>query len=204
MRTLRDVLREADPVRHEPPRHSRGSELRRIFLAATLGRTSRRAASPRVHSRVAAVAIGIAIIAVLAAAPRSWWGGGVTLQAAVRFEVHLAETDPAPGLREMKIGERILYLHLDPVVTNEDISSASVISDRNASAFDVAIVFTAQGAEKMRAATTGHRGLPMAILIDDQLVAAPVIDSPIDRDALITGNFTKQEAERIANGVTIR
>jgi preprotein translocase subunit SecD len=92
----------------------------------------------------------------------------------------------------------------EPVVTNEDISSASGIPDPDASAFDVEISFTAEGAEKMREATTKHMGQPMAILIDGQVVAAPVVKATIGSRALITGKFTKQEAERIANGVTIR
>ena len=51
------------------------------------------------------------------------------LQAAVRFEVRLAEDRPAPGLREAKVSgsDRSVYLHDEVIVTNSDIAAARVI-----------------------------------------------------------------------------
>ena len=39
----------------------------------------------------------------------------------------------------------------------------------------------------------------MAILLDGRVVAAPVVRSPIGRSALLTGNFTRAEAEAIVS-----
>jgi RNA polymerase sigma factor (sigma-70 family) len=40
--------------------------------------------------------------------------------------------------------------------------------------------------------------------IDGAVVMAPVVRSPIGDSAMITGNFTRAEAERIAGGMTVR
>jgi preprotein translocase subunit SecD len=41
----------------------------------------------------------------------------------------------------------------------------------------------------------------VAILIDGQVVASPSLKSAIRSSALINGNFTRSDAERIANGM---
>ena len=57
------------------------------------------------------------------------------------------------------------------------------------------------GAERMRQATTTHLGRPVAILVDGGVVIAPVVRSPISDSAVISGNYTRAEAERIADGI---
>ena len=51
------------------------------------------------------------------------------LQAAIRFEVRLAEDKPAPGLREAKLSgsDRSVYLHDEVIVTNSDIAAARAV-----------------------------------------------------------------------------
>jgi preprotein translocase subunit SecD len=127
------------------------------------------------------------------------------LQAAVRFEVKLAEDKPSPGLREVKASgaAQSVYLHKQAVVTNSDIASAYVVPDNTAGQYAVTIGFNASGAKKMLRATTTHIGKPMAILIDGQLAMAPLVRSPVSTSAVVTGSFTKTEAERIANGIRL-
>jgi preprotein translocase subunit SecD len=60
------------------------------------------------------------------------------------------------------------------------------------------------GARKMRDATASHVGRPIAILIDGNVVMAPTLRDPISADALITGDYSRAEAERIVNGISIR
>jgi preprotein translocase subunit SecD len=130
------------------------------------------------------------------------WSPGIRdVHAAVRFEVRLAEYRPAPGLREAKISgtDRSIYLPDEVVVTNGDISAARSV--RVGSQYYVMVKFTASGAEKMRVATREHIGKPLAILLDGQVIMAPVLRSPIDTSAQITGNLTKTDAERIVKGI---
>ena len=67
--------------------------------------------------------------------------------------------------------------------------------------FGVSVPFLAAGAERVRQATATHIGRPMAILIDGVVVMAPVVRSPIGDSAVISGNFTQTEGERIVNGI---
>lgn len=150
---------------------------------------------------VAAIVVGI-----MAVGSQIWSPGGATLQAAIRFEVRLAEDRPSPGLREARVAtsDRVVYLHQEIIVTNDDIEQSSVIQGDGPSRFGVGVQFNAAGTQKMRQATANHVGRPVAILIDGEVVTAPVLRSPISTSAVISGDFTKTEAERIVNGIGLR
>jgi preprotein translocase subunit SecD len=126
--------------------------------------------------------------------------------AAVHFEARLADESPASGLREARVAgsDRTVYLHKEVIVTNADIAAARVIPGRGPAEYSVGIEFKASGAEKMRAATGNHIGKLLAILLDGQVVMAPVLRSPIGASARITGNFTRPQAERIVNGIQVQ
>jgi preprotein translocase subunit SecD len=149
---------------------------------------------------VAAFVVGICLLGY-----QVWVRGTTPVLAAVRFEVRLAEDRPIPGLVVAQVADsgRVIYLHPETVVSNDDVAQGWVV--RNGSpGFDVAVRFLASGAERMRQATTTHVGRPLAILIDGTVVLAPVVRSPIDDSAFISGNYTRAEAERIANGIVRR
>lgn len=135
-----------------------------------------------------------------------WSPAGTTLQAAVRFEVRLAEDQPTDGLREVRLAgsNRVIYLHQETIVTNDDIAHSSLVQGDGPTRFGVAVRFNAAGTQKMLAATTSHVGGLMAILIDGEVVAVPILRGPIGASAVISGDFTKAEAERIVNGISIR
>lgn len=145
--------------------------------------------------------LGAAAIALLFLGEKVWSPLIRDVHAAVQFEVRLAEDQPAPGLREAKVAgtERSIYLHDEIVVTNADIATAQLI--RAGSVYNVGIEFNTSGAEKMRVATRKHIGKPVAILLDGQVIMAPVLWGPIDNSAQIAGNFTKAEAERVVTGI---
>ena len=50
-------------------------------------------------------------------------------------------------------------------------------------------------------ATQGHIGKPIAILVDGQVVTAPTVRAAISTTGVISGDFTKAEADRIAAGI---
>lgn len=204
MRTVKDVLRDADPLLHEPDRLALERErLRQAVIAAGSGVTTR--SSERVRARlglwvtVALLAIGSTVLG-----SRIWLHGSATLQAAIRFEVRLAEDRPGAGLIEARVADRVVYLHPEIIVTNGDIAQSTVIPGDGPSRFAVSVQFNAAGARKMRQATAGHVGRPVAILIDGNVVMAPTLRSPIGASAVITGDYTRAEAERIVNGIGLR
>lgn len=206
MNTLSDLLRDADPLRHEPHGMTGDRDrLRQAIVGAAADVST--ASSPWIRTRVALLAtVALTVLGLVAVGSQIWPHGRATLQAAIRFEVRLAEDQPAAGLREARVGGsgRVVYLHPEIIVTNDDIARSSVVQGGGPSRFGVGVQFNAAGAEKMRQATASHVGRLMAILIDGEVVAAPILRGPISSSALISGDYTRAEAERIVNGIGIR
>ncbi|MCQ2389473.1 MAG: hypothetical protein MJ138_07150, partial [Kiritimatiellae bacterium] len=93
-------------------------------------------------------------------------------------------------------------------ITGEYLTSAKV--DREPSGkLAIAFSFNAQGAKLFSQVTRNYvahgpknntdRGRQLAIILDDVLVSAPVIQSEIGARGQITGSFTAAEAQRLAN-----
>ena len=201
MINIRELLQDADPLRRESePSHEQRDVQRRAMLDAASSVQSRKDAASKSRAKLLA-AFAVIVIIGLFLGERMLSPVIREVHAAVRFEVRLAEDQPAPGLRELRVSgtDRSIYLHDEVVVTNSDISSARAISAR--SGYDVFVEFNASGAEKMRVATGEHIGKPVAILLDGQVVMAPVLRSPINTSAEIDGNLTKSDAERIVKGI---
>lgn len=201
MKTIKQLLMDADPLRHEPAALPQRDLRRQAIVAAASGGA---AVAGRARIRLARLGImTIVVIGILVLGSR-WWPSMVfESYAAVRFEVRLAEVGPAPGLREAKIAgtDRSVYLHEEVVVSNVDIARAEIIDGGVPSQFGVSVHFTAEGAEKMRVATQHHIGRPVAILVDDEVVVAPVLRAVIGASAVINGNYNRDQAERIVNGM---
>ncbi len=206
MKTVRDLLRDADPLRHEPHRLERERDrLRQAAIAGASGVTT--PSSAWFPASIALpVTVVLIVVAIVAVGPQLWPQEGSTLQAAMRFEVRLAEDQPSPGLREARIdgSDRVVYLHEEIVVTNDDIARSSVVQGDGPSRFSIEVQFNTAGTRKMRQATTSHFGRPMAILIDGDVVLAATVKAVISDSALITGDFSRARAERIVNGIGIR
>jgi hypothetical protein len=204
MKTLPELLREADPLDDEPRRsvqHRRSSRQEILDSPDVVEELPHRRAV-----MAAMVAMVVLALAGLTAGSRYWSRLAVDVVAAVRFEVRLAEDTPGNGLREVVIdgaGRRI-YLHRETVVTNSDIAQAQVVQGDAASAFNISVTFNADGAAKMARASQGHIGRPLAILLDGEVVMAPVLRRAITTSAMISGRFTRAEAERIVAGIVGR
>ena len=198
MKTVRDLLRDADPLVHEPEwTEAERRSSRQAVLAAP-----RRAGRPLPRT-IAAAVVALACVATVAAATRIWPHAAVVQAAAVRFEVRLAETAPAADLRESAATQSgaTVYLHRDAIVTNGDIDRARMVQTSDVPEFSVLVELTAEGAAQMRRATAQHIGKPLAILIDGEIVTAPTLRGPIDTSAVIDGHYTREEAERIVAGI---
>jgi preprotein translocase subunit SecD len=151
--------------------------------------------APLTRSAAAAAA---ALLCCAALAP---WAASAD-KPAVKVEFRRAEVKPAEGLTEATVSgtEQKVYLHKVAELTNEDIAGASVVTDKSkASVVDVEL--TKEGRRKLARLTKEHQGKPLAVLIDGKVIAAPVVRDEIDGNARISGNFTKEEAERIAKGI---
>jgi|RhiMetdeSRZDD1v2_1073273.scaffolds.fasta_scaffold79234_3 SecD-like export protein len=198
MKTLAEILRDADPVASEPRRSAHERRIRRQAIL-----DASRVADDIPRRRTARATIVALAIAAIAVTSFGWWRIAIEAVAAVRFEARLAEETPTLELREVLIAgtNRKIYLHAEPVVANRDIAQARVVPGSSASTFGVAITFTPEGAAKMRRATENHVGRPLAILLDGEVASAPVLRSPISTSAIISGDYTRAEAERIVGGI---
>ena len=133
------------------------------------------------------------------------WSGNPADRLSALFDAH-HDRLYRPGLREARIAgsDLVVYLHQEIIVTNDEIAQSSVVQGAGPSRFGINVQFNTAGTQKMRQATASHVGRPVAILIDGEVVAAPVLRSPISTSAVISGNYTKAEAETIVNGIGIR
>jgi preprotein translocase subunit SecD len=46
-----------------------------------------------------------------------------------------------------------------------------------------------------------HKGKPLAVLVDGKVIGAPIVKAPFSGRALITGNFTKEEVDKLLRGI---
>ena len=199
MSTVSDLIRQSDPLSHEPiwsPQVRQRARQKVLQRAADVTPSIRLI---RTGVALAVVTLCLAFVAAAAIIPRVW-APLVQAQASVRFEIRLAEDAPAPGLQPVAGAGGTIYLHRDAVIGNIDIATARVTT-RSPTGFSVDVTFTPRGTEKILQATRNHIGRSVAILIDGQVVASPSVKSAIRSSAEINGNFTRADAQRIASGM---
>ncbi len=202
MNRIRDLLQEADPLRveSEPSATDRSRQRRTILAAAANAPLT--ATEP--HSRIPTY-LSIMLIAFVAfvVGLRLWTPFINDAQAAVRFEVRLAEQNPAPGLKAKAVKGGTIYLHEEVIVTNSDIAQAEVVPQPGGSQYAIMVTFKPAAARKIQMVTEQNIGKRIAILIDDQVVTAPIIREATGEAAKLD-SYTKEEAERIVAGMKIR
>lgn len=205
MKIVSNLLRQADPLNDDSQRldEERDRIRRTVVAAASVAEPLSAGLAPPRRVALGAAAALAAVLIVVGLLVGS--GGRGTVQAAVRFEVRLAETQPVPGLIVARVVDsgRTIYLHPEMIVTNDDIAQSWVLQD-GPDRFGVSVELLEAGAQRMRQATAAHLGRPVAILIDGEVVAAPVLRAAISNSAVISGDFTRAEAERIADGIGMR
>ncbi len=121
----------------------------------------------------------------------------------VTLEFRIAEDEPAPGLTELVFeptGERF-YLHDEVLVDQSDVDSAvAVMQDGR---WAVEVVLTSVGTHRFEELTERNMGKRCGIVLNGHLVSAPRIVAPIRVGrAIVTSEFTEEEARRVARGLS--
>ncbi|WP_170428178.1 protein translocase subunit SecD [Ruegeria arenilitoris] len=108
-----------------------------------------------------------------------------------------------PGIGEKiipSIDENGIFYTVEsaPVVTGEELVDAQPSFDQNGRPA-VSFRFNTSGARKFGDYTLENIGQPFAIVLDDEVISAPVIQSHIPGGSgIITGNFTVEESTNLA------
>ncbi|MGI9367763.1 MAG: protein translocase subunit SecD [Ruegeria sp.] len=111
--------------------------------------------------------------------------------------------DATPGIGEKIIPsldeESVFYtIEAAPVVTGEELVDAQPSFDQNGRPA-VSFRFNTSGARKFGDYTLDNIGAPFAIVLDDEVISAPVIQSHIPGGSgIITGRFTVEESTNLA------
>jgi preprotein translocase subunit SecD len=117
-----------------------------------------------------------------------------------RIIVQLADVKDTEKAKEI-IGKTAVLKFVDPdgktVLDGKDIEKAGVGQQGNE--FVVTLKLKGDGPKKFGDATTKFQGQQIKIMLDEDVISAPVVNTPIlDGSAVITGNFTAESAKTLA------
>ena len=97
----------------------------------------------------------------------------------------------------------------EPRVTGEDLVSAAVERDPTTGGLSIGFRLSSEGGRKFSTLTRNYKahgpknptdkGRQLAIILDDQLISAPVIQSEIGSSGQITGRFDAKSAKKLAD-----
>lgn len=88
---------------------------------------------------------------------------------------------------------------VDTDLTGADLTRSRVEFDPQTGKPVVGIQFNSEGARKFQEITKRNIGSPLAIVIDGQIITAPTVQQEISGgNAVITGNFTLEEARQLS------
>ncbi len=111
------------------------------------------------------------------------------------------EANPGPGNKLVPALDQdgVYYIiEAAPVVTGEELTDAQPSFDQNGRPA-VSFRFNPSGARKFGEYTAENIGSPFAIVLDNEVISAPVIQSAIPGGSgIITGNFTVEESTKLA------
>lgn len=85
-------------------------------------------------------------------------------------------------------------------LSGSDLSSSDVVFDQQKSGKPViSLQFTKEGGEKFEKITSENIGKPLAIILDNEVISAPIVQESISGgQAVISGDFTLEDAKRLS------
>jgi len=118
------------------------------------------------------------------------------------FELRLAYVEPGADRAEHTIPgtEHKVYVATEPFASISDVSAAQAIEDASGQPA-IEITFAPDSAKRIEKITQQHLSKPLAILVDGKLLNAPTIRERVTSAAVITGRFSREEAERIVQKI---
>jgi hypothetical protein len=83
-----------------------------------------------------------------------------------------------------------------PIVSTKDLESVSRGRDPRGNPA-VSVLFKSESAENLRVYTTANQGKRLAIMLDNQVISAPVIGGVISKASIISGHFSIDEVNEL-------
>ncbi|HKA21914.1 MAG TPA: M14 family zinc carboxypeptidase [Blastocatellia bacterium] len=91
----------------------------------------------------------------------------------------------------------------NPIVTSRDMRNVSAKpSEYSPVVFDIDFSLTPQGAKRLAEASSAHIGERLAISLNGEVSSAPRINSRINDKGQISGNFSRESAEKLASALS--
>ena len=96
-------------------------------------------------------------------------------------------------------GSGPLVVEETPLITGDMVNQATSAPNQEQGGYQINFSFDSRGARRFGEATRDNVGQRFAIVLDERIISAPVIQSPIlGGSGRITGDFTAQEAGELA------
>ena len=109
---------------------------------------------------------------------------------------------PIERLRGGQVREALLAdtpEHALPFNGKWSIEDCRVIPDpNNADRFFITLKLNEAGGAAVRILTKSHPNQPLAILVNNEIITAPIVREEFGRDIALTGNFTREQADKLA------
>jgi preprotein translocase subunit SecD len=109
-----------------------------------------------------------------------------------------AGTRLVQGVQQSAEGPSWWLLNRSPVITGRDLRDARPQQNENGLGWDTGFVLTQEAAGRFERFTEANIRNRLAIVLDNQVLSAPVIDSKISDQGRITGGGSQQEASDLA------
>lgn len=134
--------------------------------------------------------------------PRSPTDPPTAMPRRVFLELRLAEVTPVRGLAfeaQLKNSQQKVYVHYTAVATHTDVRKARVLDTSGRT--EIALTLTPEAGAALTSATTRHTGRPLAVILDGEVVSVLTIRNPLGAEVVFSGDFTREEAAKIAAGL---
>lgn len=123
----------------------------------------------------------------------------------VQIEFFLATDSSAAGLTERPVRSegRVVFLSATPVLDTRQIESAQIAESEFGNG--IRLILTDEGRTLLHEVTAANVGRIMAIVIDGEVISAPIIRDAMDTSqVLVTGSLTDEEMEWIVAALNAR
>jgi preprotein translocase subunit SecD len=167
---------------------------RRVDAAGTREPTIQRQGEDRILIQVPGIGSASELKALIGTTAK------LTFHPVVRQTTNAGESPGARNLLLPSMDEPGQYYIVEqtPVVTGEDLTDSQPAFDQN-NGPAVSFRFNPSGGRKFGDYTANNIGSPFAIVLDDQVISAPVIQSHISGGSgIITGRFSVEETTNLA------